>query len=96
MKAVVPTFTEYSASNDLITIITYYQEGVLPDTILGVISDVDKVSNNVSVTQGDLYIKYKGVGITYDINTLGELILNSNDSDNYSLNEDGELIYTFN
>lgn len=75
-------------------------EAINPDTIaarLSIITDIQHM-NNVEVLTGQLCMLTKnnqGSNIDFEINDKGELIVHGNESKNYSINEDGDLIYTY-
>lgn len=71
-----------------------------PDTIsarLSIITDIQHM-NNVKVLTGQLCMVTKNnqeSNIDFEINDKGELIVHGNESKNYHINEDGDLIYTY-
>lgn len=62
-------------------------------------SDTNKVVNNVPVNEGDLYALVRADSPKYfnmEINKNGELIIHGENADNYSIDDNGCLIYTEN
>jgi len=75
-------------------------ENANPDTIsakLSIITPIQHV-NNVEVLTGQLCMVTKNnqvSNIGWDINDKGELIVHGENAKNYSINDDGDLIYTY-
>lgn len=94
----IPTVTEYSVSDTDITIFTYYQENELPDTIFCAISDSVGIQNGTPFIEGELLIKVKNypTNISYQLDNNGNLIqiISTGDEGNYSIDSNGDLIYT--
>lgn len=62
-----------------------------------IMNDTNKVVNNVDVQEGELCILMKNISneyIDFEINDKGELIVHGNKANNYSIDDDGNLIYT--
>ena len=86
-----------------IEILTFYDgdQDELPNTISAELADINKVNNSVSIDKGDLFIVMKNspTNIDYYINSNGELVVLTpiaEDADNYTIDSDGNLIYSDN
>ena len=97
----VNTDTDYStpASDDSTLIVKIQAASIMPNTLTGVWNKNTNQyhQNNVKVLPGELCMLEKNAlkSISYEINDAGELIVNAPDADNYSLDSDGNLIYTY-
>jgi hypothetical protein len=95
----IPTVTSVTTQNVDIVIHTRYLEDGLPNTIFAQILQQPTVQDNTLGIEGELLIQMKNhpQQIDYVLNTQGQLVVLSStgDVDNYSINENGELIYTF-
>lgn len=99
--AIISTFTSVLINNSNIQIKTeYLEEGLLPDTIEARITENVGIQDQTSFIEGELLIKMKNSpeNIFYFIDNNGNLILNctTGDQDNYSIDSDGNLIYSSN
>lgn len=91
--------TTVSIIGDAISIRTYYDTSeVDTDTIEAFISDVVQIIDGVPIIEGELCIRMEDSAypsdIDYTINEDGELIVTSDNADNYSIDSAGDLIYT--
>lgn len=96
--ALINTLTELTVTGSSISIKTFYDEDLLPDTILASIPDSVGIQDGIVYSEGDLLIQMKNhpEQIDYYIDGSGNLILltSEGDASNYSINANGELIYT--
>jgi hypothetical protein len=80
-------------------VITLQPSSVTPNTVESELNTVIGlvVGNNVPVLEGELllYLKNTLKNIDFEINENGELIINAPDADNYSIDANGYLIYTY-
>jgi hypothetical protein len=94
----IPTLTEFSVAGTSISITSRYDENDLPDTLLCRIPEEVGNQNGVLFIEGELLIKVKEylTHIDYQLDGDGNLIqlISTGDEDKYSINENGELIYT--
>lgn len=74
-------------------------EQLTPNTVqVNLNLEQDKANiNNVSVDVGELCLSVKNDlrDISFHLNSYGELIVNAEDAENYSIDENGFLIYTY-
>lgn len=80
--------------------ITIQPEINTPDCIESFINNTpdNKHYNNVPIQTGELCVFMKNQqssNIDFDINSKGELIVNGENAKNYSMSDEGELIYTY-
>jgi hypothetical protein len=94
----IPTITELFLSGTSVSIKTSYFVDELPNTLSAVMADNSGSQDMVPYVQGDLIIQMKNnpSDIDYSLSSDGELILltNTGDAGNYSIDTDGNLIYT--
>lgn len=90
-------FTAHPISNVLSIVLT--PASFNPNTLQANLnnSGLRQILNNVVVQQADLAMVIKNgfKDLSFDINDDGELVINGPDADNYSLDADGNLIYTY-
>ena len=74
---------------------TYYNDG-LPNLIDLLLSITNGSRNNVLFKEGELIVLMKNYPQDFDVqvSNRGELVIFGEDADHYSINADGELIYT--
>lgn len=94
----IPTRTSVNVVNTVIEILTVYDPTLdLPAIISLFIADEVGIEEGVNYTEGDLIIRFKtdtfGNTILVSINSQGELVIESDDVNRYSINTNGELIY---
>jgi hypothetical protein len=97
---IIPTITSLTVSGNDIEIRTEYLDiTTLPDTLSADITEVVGMQDNTPYIEGELIIKMKNSppNISYLIDNNGDLILIdiTGDTANYSVDSNGELIYTF-
>lgn len=99
--AIIPTITQINTIGNNISIKTFYQDDVLPDTIMSMIAPNSPMSNSqdgVLYSEGDGVIQMKNspANIDYALDGNGNLILicSTGDENNYSIDIYGNLIYT--
>lgn len=94
----IPTQTIITVDTDgnTIDIFTFYNDGLAPFTILAFIASEDATINDTLIEQGDLVIHMINSPefIDYFLDSSGNLIVLGDDADNYSIDGDGNLIYT--
>ena len=90
------TITNYTRVGSDITIYTIYNDGILPDILSSYVRTDAGSLSSIAYKEGDLMVEYKyGASLlSIYINTDGTIVIDSTDSANYSINSDGELIYT--
>lgn len=93
------TVTTISTIGSNIGIITEYDEPLVPPYIKQTqVTSSSGVLGGVSYKEGDLLITFKAetfpglVNVVF--NSLGELVITGDNASNYSINANGELIYT--
>jgi hypothetical protein len=91
----ISTITSFSVVGTDITILTAYNSGI-QDIISIFIADVAGSLNSVSYVEGELMAYWiDDNGLDMWINSNGEFIISSSDASSYSINANGELIYTY-
>lgn len=97
IPTLIDTITSSTFDNftGVIQILTRYN--ITPPRITELfISNSVGSSNSVIFEENELIIIFNSAfGIIVTINSSGEIIIIGADADNYSINSDGELIYTF-
>lgn len=100
MQAILKTRTiiNYNQIDGTVEIKVVYEDGELPNTLLGAIAQIVRQYQSVSYKEGDLilFVKNSPSQINYQLDTNGNLILftSTNDASKYSLiPETGELEY---
>mgnify|MGYP003402434062 FL=1 len=95
---IIPTATTVTIIGDGITIKTYYIDD-LPDTLAAKITEIVASDNGIAYIEGELMIEMINYlsRIDYYIDGSGNLILQNNtgDTENYSVDNNGDLIYTY-
>jgi hypothetical protein len=96
-EQLIPTITtirRYPPDN--IDIISSYNQVLdLPNIIYAMIALNSGEDDNTSYDQGDLIVKMKNYPTDIDVALInGEFIVTGDDSASYSINSNGELIYT--
>ena len=94
----IETKTSVSIVGSAISIRAYYDADVdVINTILAFISDIVQTVDGVGFIEGELGITMQNylTDIDYSIDASGNLIVFAGDADNYSINFDGNLIYTY-
>jgi len=92
-KSVLNTQTNILKNGSNLGIFTFYQED--DQSILAFISDKVQNINDVIFKEGELgFIFNNWSGTVFNLNNRGELIVTGNGSEKFSINEDGDLIYT--
>lgn len=94
----IPTTTSISVANSVLEIVTSYDPtGELPAIIDLFLANEIGIQEGVSFVEGDLVIRFKTgtfPNITFvSINSLGELVIDSDDVARYSIDTNGNLIY---
>ena len=97
--AIIPTVTELTITNgEEISITARYQEDSLPNTVGAQIMGIVGNQDSIAFIEGELIIRMKNHpgSIFYVIDDSGNLIVTTTtgDSANYSINGNGELIWT--
>jgi hypothetical protein len=97
--AIIPTVTELAITNgEEISITSRYQEDSLPNTLAADISIIVGSQDTTNFIEGELIIRMKNYPsqINYTLDSNGNLIVVSStgDASNYSINGNGELIWT--
>lgn len=94
----IPIVTSTRTEENVIYVRSSYLEDILPNTLQALIVDSTDNLDNVSYIEGELVIQMKNnpEQINYYINDNGELILftSTGDKNNYSIDVDGNLIWT--
>jgi len=95
----IPTVTTSTVVNSIISIFTEFLLQP-PFTIIAFISEIVASKNGTSFIEGDLVITMTNSPekIDYFLDSLGNLIVNANspeDAAKYSIDSNGDLIYTF-
>ena len=89
----ISTKTNVSVSGSSISIHTYYSEPT--ETYLQFfVPVVDATTGGVNFVGGDLGYTIENLTDLFEINEFGELIVSSIYSDKYSIDANGDLIYT--
>lgn len=74
-------------------------QSVTPNTVQAIllIQAGEEIINNNDVLEGELCMLLKNSlkSISFEIDDDGNLIVNANDANNYSLDSEGNLIYTY-
>ena len=91
MEAILPTSTFYEVVGNTISITSSYQE--IQTNIQRIFIATFPGFSGVPYTAGDEVAKLDSVSDIY-FNEMGELLINDIDSDKYSFDENGDLIYT--
>jgi len=92
-EKLIDTRTDISTTGSNISIFTYYfkaQESYLQFFV----PQIDGATGGVNFIAGDLGYTIENLGDIFSINELGELIVSSIYSEKYSINSEGDLIYT--
>lgn len=93
-------FTCYDADSDSIKLkVEVIPESTTSQTVRSIcnINSSNKTINNVMVEENELCIVMRNQlkdYVDFEINDIGELIVHGKNANKYSINEDGELIYT--
>jgi hypothetical protein len=89
----ISTKTNVSFSGNQIFIHTFYSE---PDEqyIAFFVPLVNQTIQGINFIGGDLGYTYENVNDIFEINNDGDLIVSGLNADKYSINDNGELIYT--
>ena len=87
------TRTQVNTTNTEIDIFIYYV-GQAEKQISFFISDTQKNVEGVSFKQGDLGYTYQNTSDLFEKNNSGNLVVISTESEKYSIDENGQLIYT--
>ena len=87
------TKTQVNTTNTEIDIFIYYV-GQVEKQISFFISDTQKNVEGVSFKQGDLGYTYQNTSDLFEKNSSGNLVVISTESEKYSIDENGQLIYT--
>lgn len=97
-EKILLTQTSVSIIGSAISIRSYYNgEEAANDTLAAFISDIVQTVDGVGIIEGELSIQMNEnypLEIDYTIDSNGDLIVNSDDANNYSINSSGQLIYT--
>jgi hypothetical protein len=90
----VSTITTIIGSD--LTINTFYVSGSPPDILSSQVTNTTGSLSGVSFVEGELLIESKigTTSLSFFLNPDGTFSIDSTDSANYSINSDGELIYT--
>lgn len=88
---VTTTVTKFIDS--VLHILTQYSGDVVNFITSAFISEKNVTINGVYFEEGDLCVIYEGINNVY-INNDGDLIIDSDDAEQYSIDEQGNLIYT--
>jgi len=93
----IPTLTTVTSIGSDITIFTWYDEHPFICIRKALIYQVATVENGTSLNAGDLGIEAKPcwLGNNVYLDSQGSLNVSSADAAKYSINVDGELIYTY-
>jgi len=87
------TKTQVNTTNTEIDIFIYYV-GQVEKQISFFISDTQKNVEGVSFKQGDLGYTYQNTSDLFIKDNAGNLLVNSTESEKYSIDDNGQLIYT--
>lgn len=95
-EKIIVTQTAVSIIGNTISIRSYYEQDTGINTLLAFICDNVTIVDGISFIEGELGIQMNNypAGIDYEINENGELIIFTEDATNYSIDSDGNLIYT--
>lgn len=93
-KGVLNTQTTITRVNSNIDVFTFYQqEG--EKNITAFVSETVENIGSVSFVEGELIFVFDNwKGVRFELNKKGELVVISNEANKFSINEQGELIYT--
>ena len=92
-EKLIPTRTNITTSGNAIEIFTYYFKP--SESYLQFFVDMEnKTREGVSFRAGDLGYTIENLGDLFEINANGDLIVSSVFADKYSIDENGDLIYT--
>jgi hypothetical protein len=88
----ITTKTQVNTTENEVDIYIYYIEKS-KKSISFFISNNEKVVEGVSFSQGDLGYTYENTSDIFVKNNYGDLTVTSTDSQNYSIDSNGQLIY---
>lgn len=88
----INTRTQVNVSTSLIDIFIYYVQKA-SKLINFFISDVEKTVGGVNFKQGELGYSFENTNDLFTKNSDGQLVVSSTESEQYSINPDGQLIY---
>ena len=92
-EKLIPTRTNISTGNNRIEIFTYYLKPA--ESFLQFFVDLEnKTREGVNFVAGDLGYQIENLSDIFSINGNGELIVSSIFAEKYSIDENGDLIYT--
>lgn len=92
-EKVINTRTNVNVTGNNISIYTYYSEPV--EWFLEFFVPLQNTTvQSVSFVAGDLGYTRENIEDIFEINSLGELIVSSPNADKYSIDLNGDLIYT--
>lgn len=101
----VPSQTTLTSSDTAFDILTFFDGNfncidelvLVPLIIFTLMAENGGNLNGIDFQGGELLFVAKdyGTGITFWINSLGELLINSDDSSSYEIDGNGYLIYSF-
>lgn len=86
------TRTQVNTTSDTVDIFIYYV-GQAEKLISFFISDTQKNVDGISFKQGDLGYTYQNTSDLFLKDGVGNLIVSSTESEKYSINDNGQLIY---
>ena len=94
----ISTITTTSVVSGVISILTKYFPDELPNTVNGFLANQVASQDGVSYQEGELVIQMinSPEEVYYTINNNGDLLISTStgDSENYSINSLGELVWT--
>jgi len=94
-KVEIPIETDIDVQGSNVTITLFFKKG-LPDTVAAFISEIVATLNGIPYIEGELVITMVNspADIDFEVDSNGDLIVFSDDASKYSINDNGDLIYT--
>lgn len=96
-KVILPSYTVFIRNEPNFDLITYYRDCDAQEILQILIAKSATTFNGVALIEGELLISgdenFFGNQIDFDINSLGDLVAIGSSSNEYSVNNEGELIW---
>lgn len=91
----IPSISILTRVGNTLTILTKYLS-LLPYTIIAYLADIVGIDNSTPFIEGELVIEISdGSQVDFILNSNGDLIVIGDDANNYSIDSNGNLIYTY-